>query len=54
MTNGQLTFNLSTGKPVKQTAEWIKADAESSELEAALQRALAKLTSEDRKALGLK
>lgn len=54
LTNGQMTFNMSTGKPVKQTAEWIKADQQSSELEEARQRALAKLTPEDRKALNIK
>jgi len=52
--NGQLTFNLSTGKLIQQTAEWIKADQQSSALEEVRQRALAKLTLEERKALNIK
>lgn len=54
LVNGQLTFELANGKPIKQTPPWQQADQEAHEQEMTRRRALTKLTPAEIAALGLK
>ena len=53
LTNQQVMFNLKTGKPIKQTAELVRADARAKETERLRLNALAKLTAAEKRALGV-